>query len=54
MKPNQQKQSSCSSFVTPAAAPKESEIERLTVPLHTDMGPGRRAGVEGAGCGLHV
>ena len=27
-----------------AAAPKESEVERLTVPLHTDMGPGRRVG----------
>ncbi|KAI7839349.1 hypothetical protein COHA_006875 [Chlorella ohadii] len=31
---------------TGTPAPKESEIERLTVPLHTDMGPGRRAGVQ--------
>lgn len=26
---------------TGVPAPKESEVERLTVPLHTDMGPGR-------------
>lgn len=37
-----------------AAAPKESEVERLTVPLHTDMGPGRQVGRGGAGMSRQV